>query len=221
MSAHLVIAIDGPSGSGKSSTSRRVAQRLGCAYLDTGSIYRALTLWCVTNKITSDQSDEVRQAAQALPIQITPDPAEFRVILGGRDITDQLHESWVNEHVSNFAAIKPARTALITLMRQIIDTNPRIVVEGRDITTVVAPDANVRVLLQADPAERVARRTREVRDLDNESATAEMIGRDKKDAKTTQFERPADDGVTVIDSTHLSLDDVTQAVIDLVPQTLR
>lgn len=217
----LVIAVDGPSGSGKSSTSRAVARRLGAAYLDTGSMYRALATWCASRGVGPDDTATVVRAARELPIQIDTDPAGFRVCLDGRDVTAELHTPEVSGIVSGYAAIRPARDALTEMMRAIIADRGRIVVEGRDITTVVAPDADVRVLLQADPRRRIERRVRQLNGAaDEDTVTMQVVGRDAADAASSEFESPAE-GVTLIDSSELDLAAVIELVIDLVPDSLR
>ena len=217
----LVVAVDGPSGSGKSSTSRAVAERLGAAYLDTGSIYRALATWCASRSIGPDDTERVAHAARELPIEIDTDPAGFRVCLDGRDVTAELHTPEVSGIVSGYAAIRPARDALTEMMRAIIADRGRIVVEGRDITTVVAPDADVRVLLQADPQRRIARRVRQLNGAaDEDTVTSQVIGRDAADAASSEFETPAE-GVTLIDSSELDLNAVIELVVNLVPRPLR
>ncbi|GAA2184244.1 hypothetical protein GCM10009785_31350 [Brooklawnia cerclae] len=217
----LVIAIDGPSGSGKSSTSRAVASRLGCEYLDTGSMYRALALWCTHRGIASDDPVAVARAARDLPIKVRTDPASFRVELGANDVTEQLHAPEVSGIVSGYAGVLPAREALIVRMRRIIEDCGRIVVEGRDITTVVAPGADVRVLLQADPEQRIHRREAQLDGAaDHETVAEQVVGRDAADSATTRFETPADEGVHLIDSTDLTLDEVIDRVVALVPHEL-
>ena len=217
----LVIAVDGPSGSGKSSTSRAVAERLGAAYLDTGSMYRALATWCASHGIGPDDTEKVAHAARELPIEIDTDPAGFRVRVDGRDVTAELHTPEVSGIVSGYAAIRPARDALTEMMRAIIADRGRIVVEGRDITTVVAPDADVRVLLQADPQRRIARRVRQLNGAaDEDTVTSQVIGRDAADAASSEFETPAE-GVTLIDSSELDLTAVIELVVNLVPRPLR
>lgn len=217
----LVIAIDGPSGSGKSSTSRAVAQRLGCAYLDTGSMYRALASWCASHQISPHDPDAVTRVAEQLPIKLDTDPAGFRVELDGEDVTAALHTPEISGIVSGYAAIRPARNVLTDLMRQIIIERGRIVVEGRDITTVVAPDADLRVLLQADPQKRIARRMQQLDGAaSNTTVTTQVIGRDAADSASSDFETPAP-GVHLIDSSELNLEQVVDAVIDLVPARLR
>lgn len=215
LSPALVIAIDGPSGSGKSSTSREVAKRLGCAYLDTGSMYRALAVWCRDHDIPASDEPLVTQTAVDFPLQVTPDPADFRVLLDGKDVTTDLHTPAVSGMVSAFAKIRSARNALNEQMRRIMAEQGRIVVEGRDITTVVAPDAQLRVLLQADPEQRIARREQQLAGAaDRETVAAQVVGRDKIDAISSEFAKPAE-GVVLIDSTFLTLEEVVAQIVAL------
>ncbi len=217
----LVIAVDGPSGSGKSSTSRAVAKRLGCDYLDTGSMYRALATWCASHLIDAQDAEAVTHAASNLPLEIDTFPADFKVLLDGQDVTVALHTPEVSGIVSGYAAVPGARAALNARMREIIARRGRIVVEGRDITTVVAPDADVRVLLQADPDRRIARRVRQLEGAaDHQTVTEQVIGRDATDSASSQFETPAP-GVHLIDSTELDFDEVVAQVIALVPSERR
>lgn len=217
----LVIAVDGPSGAGKSSTSREVAARIGCAYLDSGSMYRALALWCADHGIAATDPDAVVAAARQLPMEISASATGFAVLLDGSNVTDRLHRPEVSGMVSGYAGIREARNALNARMRAIIADAGRIVVEGRDITTVVAPDADLRVLLQADPARRIARRQAELAGAaDARTVTEQVIGRDAVDSASSQFETPAD-GVVLIDSTKLTLQEVVEKVIGLVPAQLR
>lgn len=221
MTPHLVIAIDGPSGVGKSSTSHLVAEQLNCAYLDSGSMYRALAVWCHHKYIDPADIEMVARTAQYLDFEINTDPKDFRIGISGVDLTDDLHHPEVSAIVSGYAANKTARQQLNQRMRELITDRGRIVVEGRDITTVVAPDADVRILLQADPQRRIARRDRQLGGtLDAAMLTQQVVGRDAADSKNAQFDTPAD-GVTLIDSSELDLQQVVAAVIDLVPAELR
>lgn len=213
--ATFVIAIDGPSGSGKSSTARGVAQRLRLHYLDTGSMYRALAVWCQTQQISADDPELVTEAAAAMPLEVHTDPTDFRVLLDGDDVTVILHTPEVSGIVSGYAKIRAARNELSAQMRSIIAERRRIVVEGRDITTVVAPHAQLRVLLQADPAQRIARREQQLAGAaDHETVTAQVVGRDKIDAISSDFDTPAE-GVVLIDSTELNLDQVVERIVSL------
>lgn len=219
----LVIAIDGPSGSGKSSTSRGVANRLGLARLDTGSMYRAVA--CRVAHLGIDPTTNPRDAikvAQSCHLEIDTSAIDDRVVIDGEDVTKEIRDPQTSAKVSAVATIQPVRDALTARMRQVAADRGRIVMEGRDITTVVCPDAQVRVLLVADPAIRVARRQAELgeKKVDMAQVIDSIVRRDRDDSTVSTFEEPAQ-GVTVVDSTHLNLDQVIDAVIDLVPVTLR
>ena len=146
----LVVAIDGPSGSGKSSVSKEVARRLRLAYLDTGAMYRALTWFCVTSGIDLGDAAAVEQAARDLVLELSTTPQEDYVRVDGADVTEAIREPAISSAVSAVATTLGARTELIRRQRELIEKHHRrMVVEGRDITTVVAPGAEVRMLLTA------------------------------------------------------------------------
>lgn len=221
MKPGLVIAIDGPSGSGKSSTSRGVAQQLGLAYLDTGSMYRAFTHFGLACGVDPDDAGQVAAAIGGMDLRIEPSPDHFRVLVAGVDLTGELHTTRISGEVSRFARVPSIRDFLTARMQEIIAAKRRIVVEGRDITTVVAPDADVRVLLVADAEKRVARRAAQLGgNQDSELVTRQVIGRDLADSQVNDFQRPSQ-GVVVVDSSVLGLDEVIAAVIELVPERLR
>lgn len=215
----LVIAIDGPSGAGKSSTSRGVADQLDLHYLDTGSMYRAFTLGALQRDVAADDAAAISELIEHFDLDVYTDPVDFAVFLDGQDVTAKLHSTHISGQVSAYAKLPPVRELLTDQMRQIIDSRGRIVVEGRDITTVVAPDAQVRVLLVADAQRRIERRAAELGDASADVVSQQVVGRDAADSEFSEFLTPAD-GVVVIDSTELSLDEVIAAVIDLVPPQL-
>lgn len=216
----LVVAIDGPSGSGKSSTSRAVAQRLGLAYLDTGAMYRALAWWCLERGLDLRDEDAVLPALQTLPLVMGTNPANPSVQVDGVDIGVAIRESRVSEQVSAVATHLRVRAAMRELQRELIAGCPQgVVAEGRDITTVVAPDAAVRVLLTADEQSRLERRTRELHGTVDAAALAathdQVVRRDRDDSTVSQFVRAAD-GVVTIDSSARTLPEVVAAVVALV-----
>lgn len=214
----LIIAIDGPSGSGKSSTSRGVAERLCLAYLDTGAMYRAAA-WLMLDRGLTDE-DEIVEAVRTAPMEITLDPEVFAISIDGTDVTEAIREPRISESVSRVATVQAMRDLLIERQRQLIESAPTgIVVEGRDITTVVAPDAHVRVLLVADPTARVARRAAELGDKASQhEVTDQVIRRDRDDSTVATFTEAAP-GVTVVDSTHLGLTEVIDHICQLADQT--
>jgi len=217
--AGLVIAIDGPSGVGKSSTSRALAIRLGLACLDTGSMYRAIAVGCMAGGVIDDADGVVGFTARA-ELAMGTDPAGTTVALNGVDITADVHSPAVSAQVSKVATIQAVRDILTAKMRAIVADVGRIVVEGRDITTVVCPNADVRVLLVADPVARMARRNAQVGGvLDAGALRDQVVARDRADATMSAFESPAP-GVSLIDSTALTLEQVVDAIVALVPEGL-
>jgi cytidylate kinase len=218
----LVVAIDGPSGSGKSSVSRAVARRLGLAYLDTGAMYRALAWWCLDQGVDLADRDAVAAAGERLPLVVTTDPGEVHVLVDGTDVSEQIRTTRVSEQVSLVATNLAVREQMRLRQRALIAADPAgTVAEGRDITTVVAPDADVRVLLTADERTRLARRARELHGATDEQALAathdQVVRRDRDDSTVSQFVSAAD-GVVTVDSSELDLDQVVDAVLALVEQ---
>lgn len=224
LSTAIVIAIDGPSGSGKSSVSRGVATALGLEYLDTGAMYRAATWWCLEQGVPLTDIDAVAAQVRALPLVMGVDPAHPTVHVGGVDVGAAIRETAISSAVSAVATNLEVRAELGRLQRAAIqaareDGSRGIVAEGRDITTVVAPDADVRVLLTASEEARLARRAKELHgtaDADAVEATRDQVlRRDADDSTVVQFHVAAD-GVVTVDSSHLDFDQTVQAVLDVV-----
>lgn len=216
----LVVAVDGPSGSGKSSVSRAVAARLGLAYLDTGATYRAVCWWCLDQGIDLGDPAAVAAAARALDLEMVTDPDAPGVRVAGVDVSEQIRATEVSTAVSLVATNLEVRAVLGTLQRRIIQESERgVVAEGRDITTVIAPDADVRVLLVADEASRLARRAREVHGSDADDAVAatrdQVLRRDRDDSAVSQFLTAAD-GVVTVDSSSMNLSETVDAMLALV-----
>ena len=213
----LVVAIDGPSGSGKSSVSKEVARRLKLAYLDTGAMYRALTWFCLENGTDLDDGAAVEAAAEALPLEISTSPQEEYVRVGGHDVTLAIREPAISAAVSAVATTLGARTELIRRQRELIEKHHRrMVVEGRDITTVVAPHAEVRMLLTASEEARLRRRGIQLGGSQNaEQLAAQVTHRDAKDSTVVNFTTAAD-GVVTLDSSELDFDETVQAALDIV-----
>lgn len=213
MENSLVVAIDGPSGSGKSSTARGVAQRLGLAYLDTGSMYRAATWGYLEAGIPDQDSAAILRLTREAEIEVGTLPASPLIVFNGVDVTSAIREPRISAKASVVATNRDIRALLTDQMRAIIEAHSRrIVVEGRDITTVVWPDAEVRVLLVADPAARIARRHAELGEqVDAEAVTDQVVRRDRDDSTVSEFHTPAP-GVTLVDSTFLSLDEVIEVI---------
>jgi len=223
----LVIAVDGPSGSGKSSVSRAVAERLGLRYLDTGAMYRALTWWALEQQLDlSDSATEpaVAELARSLPLEIGQTPSSTQLLVDGQDVSAAIREPRISGAVSAVATNLAVREELVRRQREIAAAEGGIVIEGRDITTVVAPDADVRVLLTANEQARLARRALEVHGTDDHHAIERtrdhVVLRDAVDSTVATFTEAAD-GVTVVDSSALSFEETVEAVLALVHKTAK
>jgi cytidylate kinase len=220
----LVVAVDGPSGSGKSSVSREVARRLGLAFLDTGAMYRALTWWCLERGIDLADTAAVAEAARALPLRMGTDPTEPGVWVGGTDVGTAIRATAISARVSEVATNLEVRAEMRRRQRELLSAWPSgTVAEGRDITTVVAPDADVRLLLTASEQARLARRARELHGADDAEALAathdQVVRRDRDDSTVSQFTVAAD-GVVTVDSSALTLEQVVDVVLGLVRERL-
>lgn len=212
----LVVAVDGPAGSGKSSVSRAAASRLGFDFLDTGAAYRALTWFALERGTDLGNPDAVIALVDELAYRTVPTEHGTVVTVGDTDVTAAIREPRITAVVSDVARIPEVRTRLTEMFRAMIAASREagIVVEGRDITTVVAPDAEVRILLTADEDVRIARRSRELTP-ENAASAAQLRDRDKKDAAVVDFLTAAP-GVTTLDSTDLDFEQTVQAVLELV-----
>lgn len=215
--APFIIAVDGPAGSGKSSVSKAVARRRGYGYLDTGAAYRALA-WHVLER-GADTADEAAVLAAAADFALRQglDADDRRVFVGDADVTDAIREPRVSSAVSDVARVLPVRAQVNDMFRRIVAESgyPAVVVEGRDITTVVAPDAPVRILLTAAPEVRAARRAGELAGEDAAAVAAALHSRDAKDSAVVDFLTAAP-GVEVVDSTALDFDQTIDAVLAVI-----
>ncbi|GAA1717234.1 hypothetical protein GCM10009745_77430 [Kribbella yunnanensis] len=212
----MIIAVDGPSGSGKSSTARGVADRLGLRFLDTGATYRAVTWSAIEHGLDLDDTAAVAQRARELRLELSTDPLNQFVIADGTDVTAAIREPRISERVSKIATNLDVRKELIRRQREIIDEaqpSGGIVVEGRDIATVVATDAELKVLLTADQEARLARRGAElaVGSVTAEQLRDQIVRRDADDSTVADFQ-VASDGAVTIDSTDLSLEEVIDVI---------
>lgn len=223
MTAPLTIAIDGPSGSGKSSVARAVAQRLGVGYLDTGAMYRALAWWCLAQGIDLEDRLAVAEAAARYPLELSTDPEHVTVSVGGTDVTRAIREADVTAAVTAVATNPDVRPVLQEaqrrLMAQTAERTGGVVAEGRDITTVVAPDARVRVLLTASEEARLRRRSTELHGSADAAAVEatrdQVVRRDRADSTVSAFTEAAE-GVVLVDTSDLDLDESIEAVLDVV-----
>jgi cytidylate kinase len=205
--AEFVIAIDGPAGSGKSSVSKEVARRLGFGYLDTGAGYRALALHGLNNP-----GQQIQQLFDSFDYAISLDPDHPEVLVGDEDVTTEIRTERIASAVSQIAKLPEVRQFQLEDARALISAcnMPGIVVEGRDITTVVAPDAQLRILLTASEAVRLARRG-----LENSESAENLKARDASDSKVVEFMIAAE-GVYLVDTTDLDFESSVAEVLRLV-----
>jgi len=209
-----VIALDGPSGTGKSTVARELARRLGFRYLDTGAMYRAVAWAALREGVDPEDADAVAALAEKLRLDVSTDPEHPRVAVDGRRVDREIRSRPVTVAVSPVSAIPRVRSTLLTAQRDLIDGGD-IVVEGRDIGTVVAPTAPLKVFLTASSDERASRRARQVGDSDHKSTAADLDRRDAYDSSRPHSPlRPADDAVHV-DTTHLTVAQVIEHLVDL------
>lgn len=212
------VAVDGPSGTGKSSVSRAVSRKLSFGFLDTGAMYRAVTWWCLERGIDLADQEAVAQAALEIPLQMGTSPDAPTVEVAGRNIDREIRASSLSEVVSKVATNLAVRSTLQQLQRdlmaRIAAERGGVVAEGRDITTVVAPDAEVRILMTASEEVRMARRSKEL-GVAAASTRTQIVDRDKADSTVSNFTTAAD-GVTTIDTSHLNFEESVQAVLDVI-----
>jgi CMP/dCMP kinase len=213
----VIVAIDGPAGTGKSSTSKAVAAALGLRYLDTGAQYRAITWWMITNGVDTDDPAAVATAAGKPVIVSGTDPGAPAISVDGVDVSAPIRTPEVSSRVSAVSAVPEVRTLITELQRSIAaSAEEGIVVEGRDIGTTVLPGADLKVFLTASPEARAARRSGELKGSDVTATRAALLKRDAADSgRATSPLAKADDAVEV-DTTELTLPQVIEHVVALV-----
>lgn len=216
----ITIAIDGPSASGKSTIAKSLAKALGYIYVDSGAMYRAVTLYFLENDVPIDDADAVAEALEHISIRFMRNERGNCTILNDRDVESEIRQMRVSEHVSQVAAIKAVRTEMVTQQYE-MGKNKGIVMDGRDIGTVVFPDAEVKIFVTADIEERAKRRYAELKKKGNEVSFEEILQnlreRDRIDStRAVSPLRKADDAIE-IDNTHLSLEEqleLAQAIVE-------
>lgn len=215
----VVVAMDGTSGSGKSSTSRGVADRLGLRYLDTGAQFRAVTVWMIDHGIDFEDPAAIAAHAEEPNIVSGTDPTNPTITVDGHDVAVAIRTQDVNDHVSAVASVPQVRQRLLELQRAIIGGGG-IVVEGRDIGSVVAPHAQVKLFLTADPSARAARRTAENGAGSVEATRADLLRRDAIDSGRASAPLSMPEGATHLDTTPYSLDQVIEQVVDIIDRAV-
>ena len=209
------MAIDGPAGAGKSTLAKRVASRLGFTYIDTGAMYRAVALWALRQDVAWDDMHRMEQLALAAEIELFPG----RITLNDEDVTEAIRTPEVSSGASQVAVIPGVRRAMVAKQRA-MGERASVVMEGRDIGTVVFPNADVKIYLDADPAERVRRRLNESRTrgevVSEGTLAAQMKERDQRDSTRSDAPLAQAPDATYLDSTPLSLDEVEEAILKIV-----
>ena len=214
----MIIAIDGPAGSGKSTTSKLVAKKLGISHLDTGSMYRAITVHFIKNSYTLDDID-ISSVMDAIDLEISNSSGEQSVFLNGEDVTGMLRSNEVSTLVSSVSSIKEVRQKMVHIQRRVSD-NKSVVIDGRDIGTVVFPDAEYKFFITASIESRAQRRFDELKDSDS-SVTLEQIqeeikNRDHFDSTRENSPlRKAEDAI-IVDTTHLDISGQVNMILEII-----
>lgn len=203
-----VVAIDGPAGSGKSTVARRVAERLGLAYLDTGAMYRSVAFAALQRSIDPADAKAVAELARRVALEIGP-----VVRVDGEDATAAIRNPEVTRAVSAVAANPEVRAEMVRRQREWVQLHDGAVVEGRDIGSVVFPGAELKVFLTADDEERARRRSQEVLDLDHDTVAADMARRDLLDSTRTASPLTVAQDAVVIDTSGRSIEEVVEEVL--------
>jgi cytidylate kinase len=215
----IVVAIDGTSGSGKSSTSRGVAHRLGLRYLDTGAMYRAMTWWMLRHGVDVHDQEAVAARCGEPRIECGTDPLVPTITVDGEDVATAIRLPEVNAAVSPVSTVPEVRVRLVRLQRTLIEAardGAGIVVEGRDIGSVVWPEAPVKVYLSADASARASRRAREEGGSDVEATEESLLARDRIDSGRAISPLVAAEDAVLVDTTPYTLDEVVDRIVALV-----
>ena len=213
----IIVAIDGPGGAGKSTLARRVAERLGFLYINTGAMYRAVALWALRLSIKLNDMHRLEQLAMEAEIEL--DPLNGSISLNGEDVTEAIREEKVSTAASKVSAVPGVRRALIRIQRQMAEENS-VVMEGRDIGSVVFPRAHVKIYLDAHPEERARRRARELQTrgegADLHKVAGDLHQRDTQDRQRAEAPLVQAPDAQLIDTTGLSIDEVEEVILRLV-----
>ncbi|MEU0499161.1 (d)CMP kinase [Mycobacterium sp. NPDC006124] len=222
MSAPLTIAVDGPAGTGKSSVSRGLARALGARYLNTGAMYRIVTLAVLRAGLDPDDAAAVAELASGVDLAVGFDPDEDLYFLGGEDVSVEIRGDAVTKAVSAVSAVPEVRTRLVERQRELADGTVAVVVEGRDIGTVVLPHADLKVYLTASPEERARRRNDQNVDAglpgDYDAVLADVVRRDHLDSTRAVSPLRAADDAVVVDSSDMTQSETVARLLDLVEQ---
>jgi cytidylate kinase len=209
----IIIAIDGPAGAGKSTVSRRVASQLGYTYIDTGAMYRAVAYWALRQNLEVNDAHRMEVLAEAAEIRLVTETGT--VLLNGEDVSQAIREARVSEAASQVATIAGVRRALVVKQREMAG-QANVVMEGRDIGSVVFPDATLKIFLDAAQGERVRRRVDQLGAPDTGQIREQMADRDRRDTERAEAPLTQAPDAVYVDSTGLSIDEVTAAILKLI-----
>ena len=216
MKTKLTIAIDGPSGSGKSTTARLAAQQMGYTYIDTGAMYRAITLHVLNNNVPMKDKSSVVKAAAEVQIQFTRTGDRLEVLLDGKNVTDTIREPRIDKAVGLVSEIPGVRAIMVNLQRSLADEGG-VVMEGRDIGTRVLPNADLKFFMDADIDTRAERRKTQLAeagiDVELTKVKQELIDRDKRDSEREESPLKAAEDAILIDTTNLSIEDQVGLIV--------
>ncbi|NOX38589.1 MAG: (d)CMP kinase [Calditrichaeota bacterium] len=220
----IKIAIDGPAASGKSTTARELARRLGYLYIDSGAMYRAVTLKALKEGIPTTDAQKVAQLAETCHIEFRPNDHQTIVLLDGEDVSEQIRSPEVNIHINPVAANPRVREILVKKQQE-MGRRGGVVMDGRDIGTVVFPDAELKIYMEATAEERARRRLKELRekgvDIDYDTVYQEILTRDRSDLTRKHGPlRKAPDAI-VLDTTHMSIAEQVDKIYQLALQKIR
>lgn len=211
----MIIAIDGPAGSGKSTAAKLLAKELGGILLDTGAMYRSVTLLALEEKADTGDSERIAKIARNITIEFVDGEDGQRTIVDGQDRSADIRTKLVDAHVSSVAAHKDVRVEMVTLQRKIATHSNVVVCEGRDVGSVVFPGADFKFYIHADPVKRAARRAKERGEEMDESKLKEISERDRLDSTRKESPLKIPDGAHVIDNTELSIDETLKKLLEL------
>lgn len=219
----LILAVDGPSGTGKSTTCRSLAKRLDAKYVDTGAMYRVATLAVLRAGVDPADTNAVIEVTRDLPLEVSDDPDSTDVLFDGENVSTQIRDRDVTQNVSAVSAIPEVRVNLVELQRKLAREAHRAIVEGRDVGTVVLIDAPAKAFLTASPEVRATRRYNQDaaagREVDYDTVLADVIRRDELDSsRKTSPLRPADDA-EIIDTSNMSKDEVLDTLVSLIERS--
>ncbi|BDQ01459.1 (d)CMP kinase [Ignavibacterium sp.] len=216
MSEKLIIAIDGPAGSGKSTTAKLLAKKLGYLYIDTGAMYRAVTLYAIKNNILNDE-EKIIELASKLNIELKFEDGQTKVNVNGKDVTEEIRSLEVNQNVSPVSKIEGVRKILVQKQKE-MGKNGGVVMEGRDITTVVFPNADVKIFLTASIDERARRRALEFaqkgQQVDIEKVKQNILERDRIDSSRDVSPLTKSPDAVEIDTSNLSIEQQVDLILE-------